>query len=211
MGSLLALKQPEPKKAPPSFGEALKGAVNAEPKAKAKKASMPTLEAPVEVKAAVDDYQEAKTAFKMAEAAMNHNGEIIMGYVRQAQDEAGFAGRYQGSYAVMGHKHQTKVIYANKYSINSEDEGELAAILGENFGNLIEKKFSVKLKEQVFTDEALQGELMALVGERFADFFETAVSLGVCEGFSQLVYQAVAPEQLEGLRTYARQYKPSIR
>ncbi|MFZ5452454.1 MAG: hypothetical protein ACOZF2_11390 [Thermodesulfobacteriota bacterium] len=207
MGSLVALKKQQGL----SFGEALKQAKSTEPKAKGKKTSMPTLDATPEVKQAVDDYQEAKTTYKMAEATMNHAGEILMEFVRQAQDQEGFAGRFNGSYAVMGVKHQAKVVFANKYSLNSEDEGELAAILGENFDSLIEKKFSVKLKEQVFTDEALQAELMELVGERFADFFESTVSLGVCDSFNQLIYQVVKPEQLDGLRTFARQYKPSIR
>ncbi|MDI6752798.1 MAG: hypothetical protein QME78_00200 [Thermodesulfobacteriota bacterium] len=211
MGAVVAIKQPQLKPKAPSFGEALEKAATTEPKAKGKKATMPTLEATPEVKQAVDEYQEAKAAFKMAEATMNHNGELLMDFVRVAQDAAGFVGRYQGSYAVMGNKHQAKVIYANKYSINSEDEGEMVAILGENFDTLIEKKFSVKLKAAVFEDEALQAELMGLVGERFADFFETEVKLGVCEDFSRLVYQAVQPEQLDTLRTFARQYKPSIR
>jgi hypothetical protein len=207
MGSLVALKKQQGL----SFGEALKQAKSSEPKAKGKKSAMPTLEATPEVKQAVDDYQEAKTTYKMAEATMNHAGEILMEFVRQAQDQEGFAGRFNGSYALMGVKHQAKVIFADKYSLNSEDEGELAAILGENFDSLIEKKFSVKLKEQAFTDEALQAELMELVGERFADFFESTVSLGVCDSFNQLIYQVVKPEQLDGLRTFARQYKPSIR
>jgi len=210
MGAVVAL-QPQLKPKPPSFGEALKKAATTEPK-KAKKANMPTIvDAPPDIKVAVDEYQEAKATFKMAEATLNHNGEIIQDFVRQVQDTTGFAGRYQGSYAVMGNIHQAKVIYANKFSINSEDEGELVAILGENFDALIEKKFSVKLKAAVFEDEALQAELMELVGERFGDFFETTVSLGACDDFSQLIYQAVQPEQMDTLRTFARQYKPSIR
>ena len=200
----------KPKERQVSFGEALaQTAKAAEPKAK--KTKMPTLEATPEVAQAVYDYQEAKTTSKMAEAAMNAAGEVIMEFVRQAQDKDGFAGRFSGSYALMGHRHQAKVVYVNKYSINPEDQGELAAILGENFDRLIERKFAVKLKDQVFTDAALQAELMELVGERFADFFETSVSLAVCENFNQLIYQVVEPEQVGQLRTFARQYKPSIR
>ena len=204
--AVVALKQ-KPKA---SFGDMLAAtATKAEPKAK--KSSMPTLQATPEVAQAVDQYQESKVNYKQAEAAMGAAAEIITDFVRGRQDAEGFAGRYQGSYAVMGNRHQAKVIYANKFSINPEDEGELAAILGENFDNLIEKKFSVKLRNEVFTNDDLQAELMALVGERFADFFETEVKLGVSEGFSREIYRAVPPEQMDALRTYARQYKPSIR
>ena len=52
---------------------------------------------------------------------------------------------------------------------------------------------------------------MELVGERFADFFDTEVKLNTCDNFSQIIYQAVEPEQLDNLRVFARQYKPSIR
>jgi len=142
---------------------------------------------------------------------MDSAGTVLMDFVRTHQDADGFAGRFQGSYALKGNRHQAKVIYANKFSINAEDEAELTAILGGNFDNLIEKKFSVKLRGEVFTDDDLQAELMALVGERFADFFETTTSLSVTEGFSREIYRAVPPEQMDALRTYARQYKPSIR
>ena len=204
--AVVALKQ-KPKA---SFGDMLAAtATKTEPKTK--KSSMPTLQATPEVAQAVDQYQESKINYKQAEAAMDSAGTVLMDFVRTHQDADGFAGRFQGSYALKGNRHQAKVIYANKFSINAEDEAELTAILGGNFDNLIEKKFSVKLRGEVFTDDDLQAELMALVGERFADFFETTTSLSVTEGFSREIYRAVPPEQMDALRTYARQYKPSIR
>jgi hypothetical protein len=206
--SVVALKQ-KPKG--PSFGEALAQTAT-KTEAKPKKGKMPTIKAPAEVAEAVDAYQEAKVAFKQAEAVMDSTGTVIQEFVRQQQDQDGFAGKYQGSYAVIGNYHQAKVIFANKYSLSAEDEEQLAEILGENYDNLINKKFNVKLKSTVFEDEALQGELMDLVGERFADFFDTEVKLGVCDDFSKIVYQALPDtEHLENLRTFAKQYKPSIR
>jgi hypothetical protein len=187
MATVVALKQPALKPQGPSFGDALKQTATSEPKGQ-KKGKMPTLQATEEVAQAVDDYQEAKTASKMAEATLDHAGQTIVEFVRQVQDQEGFAGRYQGSYAVMGHKHQAKVVFANKFSINPEDDGELAAILGDHYELLINKRFSVKLKEAVFADEVLQAELMELVGDRFADFFETRASLEVCDNFSQIIY-----------------------
>ena len=103
------------------------------------------------------------------------------------------------------------MVYANKFTINPEDNSQLQELLGENYEYLITKRFSVKLKAAVFEDKALQAELMELVGERFADFFDTEVKLNTCDNFSQIIYQAVEPEQLDNLRVFARQYKPSIR
>lgn len=206
MGSVTALKQ-KPKA---SFGDMLaQTATKAAPKAK--KSSMPTLKATPEVAEAVDQYQESKVNYKQAEAAMGAAAEIITDFVRGHQDEEGFAGRYQGSYAVLGIKHQAKVIYANKFSINPDDEAELAGLLGEHFEGMIEKKPSVKLRAEVLEDADLQEQLMELIGERFGDFFETTFSLNVVDGFSREIYRVVVPEQMDALRTYARQYKPSIR
>jgi hypothetical protein len=204
--AVVALKQ-KPKA---NFGDMLAAtATKKEPKAK--KSSMPTLQATPEVAAAVDQYQESKVNYKQAEAAMGAAAEIITDFVRGHQDEDGYAGRYQGSYAVQGNRHQAKVIYANKFSINPEDEVELAGLLGEHFEAMVVKQFSVKLRATVLEDADLQAELMELIGERFPDFFETTASLSVADGFSREIYRAVPPEQMEVLRTYARQYKPSIR
>jgi hypothetical protein len=211
---VVALK-PRPKA---TFGDMLAAtATKKEPKAK--KSSMPTLQATPEVAAAVDQYQESKVNYKQAEAAMGAAAQIIMDFVGKHQDEDGYAGHYQGSYAVLGvketdqgtKKHQAKVIYANKFSINPEDEAELAEILGEHFEGMINKQFSVKLRAEVLEDEALQAELLDLIGDRFRDFFETTTSLSVADGFSREIYRAVPSEQMDALRTYARQYKPSLR
>jgi hypothetical protein len=209
--AVVALKQPALKPKGPSFAETLaQTAKVAEPKAK--KSKMPTLQPDnPEVAQAVDDYQEAKIQYKMAEATMDNAGTILQEFVRQHQDEDGFRGHYQGSYAVMGIKHQAKVVYANKFTVNAEDKDNLKEILGENYDYLLSEKYSVKLKSTVFDDEALAAELMELVGDRWGDFFDTEVKLSVCENFSQVIYQAVEPDQLDNVRVFAKQYKPSIR
>jgi hypothetical protein len=177
-----------------------------------KKGKMPTLTATPEVAAAVDQYQEAKAQAKQAEAVMDLAGAVITGYVREAQDRDGFAGKFTGSYQIMGEKSTAKVVYANKYTLSAEDEGQLAGVLGlENFQAMIVKKASVTLKAEVFADEAMQQKLMGLLGESFPEFFETKISLAVAEGFNRDIYRVVSPEKLADLRVYARQYKPSIR
>lgn len=195
---------------PPSFGDML-GATKTTETAP-KKGKMPTLDAPPEVKTAVDEYQEAKAQEKQAQAVMEVAGAVITGFVRDRQDLDGFAGKFTGSYAVMGNRATCKVVYANKYSLSAEDEGQLAETLGpENFGRMIVKKASVTLKASVFEDEAAQQKLMGLLGESFPEFFETKITLGVSEGFNRDIYRVVTPEKLADLRVFARQYKPSIR
>jgi hypothetical protein len=208
--AVVALRQPELKPKGPSFAETLAQTAKVA-EAKAKKSKMPTLQPTPDVAQAVDDYQEAKIQYKMAEATMDQAGTILQEFVRQHQDQDGFKGHYQGSYAVMGIKHSAKVVYANKFTLNAEDKDNLKEILGEHYDYLLSEKYSVKLKGSVFEDEALAAELMELLGDRWGDFFDTEVKLSVCEDFSRVVYQAVEPEQLDNLRVFARQFKPSIR
>jgi hypothetical protein len=206
VGTVTALKE----KKKPGFADKLKATAKAQ-EPKPKKDKMPVLEGPPEIMEAADNYMEAKTNLKMAQATLDQAGDQLIEFVRQVQDQEGFAGRFRNSWAVLGHKHQAKVIFQNKFSLNPDDADQLAEILGDQFGNLIRETFSVKLKEQVFQDEELQNELMELLGDRWEDFFETTTKLEVCENFSQLIYQVLEPGQLAGLRTFARQYKPSIR
>ncbi len=194
---------------PPTFGDML-GATKTTETAP-KKGKMPTLEATPEVKKAVDEYQEAKTAAKQAEAVMEINGPIITDFVRAKQDADGYAGKFTGSYAVMGDRATCKVVYANKYSLSADDAGQLAEVLGPEFDRMIVKKAVVTLKAEVFEDEAMQQKLMGLLGESFPEFFETKISLAVAEGFNRDIYRVVTPEKLADLRVFCRQYKPSLR
>jgi hypothetical protein len=193
----------------PSFG-AMLGATKTK-EAAPKKGKMPVLEPTAEVKQAVDEYQEAKAIQKQAEAVMEVAGATISDYVRGRQDADGFARKFSGSYQVMGNKATAKVIFANKYSLSGDDAEQLKEIMGEEFETMIIQKPTVTLKATVFEDEEKQERLMELLGDEFADFFETKISLGVCEEFNRQVYQVLRPEELENLRVYAKQYKPSIR
>jgi len=185
----------------------------AKPKAKAKaKASMPTLDAPDEIKQEVDRYLEAKKLNKTSKADMDDAGEQIITFVRPHQDKEGYNGKHRHSYAIPGtNGSQVKYISKNQFSINADDEPQLREIFGDEFDGLIEKKFDVKLRPEVFTDADLKQRLMDLVGQEFGMFFDTAVTLKVAEEFDRRVYTTVGEEDLPALRTFARPYKPSLR
>lgn len=195
---------------PPGFAEILAASAKAE-KPKAKKETMPTLDPPADVKDAVDLYQTAKAERNKADADMAASGEVIMAWTQEKADEDGYSGNPRGSYCLRGNSHQVKVIYANKFSINPSDKGALAQIVGESFADLFNESFQVKLKPEVFENEALQNELMALVGARWHEFFETSVALSVKEGFSKDIYRYVGEDDMGNLRLFCRQYKPSLR
>ncbi len=198
-------------KEPMSFDDML--TQTAKPKAKAKaKSKVPTLDAPDEIKQEVDRYIEAKKTNKSSKAEMDDAGEQIITFVRPHQDKEGYNGKHRHSYAIPGtNGSQVKYISKNQFSINANDEKELRTLLGDDFDNLIEKRFEVKLKPEVFTDAELKQELMSLVGQEFGKFFDTAVTLKVAEEFDRRVYATVAEKELPALRTFARPYKPSLR
>jgi hypothetical protein len=192
-----------------SFGDVLSKTAKTKP-TKPSKSKMPTVQPPPEIAKAVDDYQEAKAASKEADAVIKHSGQIIEDFVRGVQDEDGFAGKFNNSYALQGNKSQAKISFSNRWTINAEDAPELEEILGEHFDNFLTRNFSVKLKSEVFENEELQSELMELIGERFDEFFETTLSLTPCEDLTRNLYR-LDREALVQFRTFARQYKPSIR
>ena len=185
----------------------------AKPKAKAKaKSKVPTLNPPEDIRQDVDRYIEAKKLNKQFKADMDDAGENIREFVRPHQDKEGYNGKHRHSYAIPGtNGSQVKYISKNQFSINADDEKELRTLLGDDFDNLIEKRFEVKLKPEVFTDAELKQELMSLVGQEFGKFFDTAVTLKVAEEFDRRVYATVAEKELPALRTFARPYKPSLR
>ena len=209
MGAVTALKLKE--KPEMSFDDML--TQTAKPKkAKAKASTMPTLDAPDEIKQEVDRYLEAKKLNKTSKADMDDAGEQIITFVRPHQDKEGYSGKHRHSYCIPGtNGSQIKFISKNQFSINADDEDQLQEILGGDFDDLIEKKFDVKLKPEVFTDAELKQELMELVGSRFGAFFDTAVTLKVTEEFDRRVYAVVGEKDMPALRTFARPYKPSLR
>ena len=195
----------------PSFMDAVKKTAKTTTLAKGK-SKMQTLSPPDEVKEAVDKFIAAKQTEKTAKAQMDASETVINTWVRPVQDEGGIKGNYQKSYVIPGtNGDAVKYITQNKFSINADDLPSIEQILGDKFADLIDQSFSVKLKDEFFTDESLQEELMEMVGERFNDFFETTTKASVKENFDSRIFQAVEPEQLPELRLFCRQYKASLR
>lgn len=186
-----------------------KSAVDKKPAAK--KAKAPALEAPAEIKVAVDAFNEAKAEKKNAEAKMALHGEKIMSHVRPIADADGFKGAFKNSYDLAGEKGTVKVVYANKFSINPEDKNLIADILGDKMPSLIKEKFAVTLKAEVLENEELSNELERLLGAKFNEFFDVTKSLVVVSDFDEKVYGAVNADELGDLRNFVKQAKPSLR
>ncbi len=196
----------------PVFADMLKATAKPK-KAAAKKSTVTTLDAPEKVREAVDKVIEAKKSEKSAKSTISVYGAIVIDFTRTAQDTDGFKKKFQNSYAVPGTKEENvlKCISSNRFTINAEDDEALQELLGKDYEDCINKKYGVKLTTEAMEDEALMAELMELVGDRFTDFFETTVALSVKEKFNERIYHVLAAEDLPTLRTFAKQYNPSLR
>jgi len=207
MGQATARVIPLPKKK--GFGDALKATKTTEKKAPAKKER--SIELPDDLKTELDRFYSMKKNVKQGTAEMKAAQAKIFSHIMPIQDEDGFANRFSSSYAVKGHKETGKYVSVNKFSINAEDDGKLAEILGESYSRLIEENSVVRLKAAVFEDEELQEQLMELIGDAFGTFFETATTLKVSEGFNEAVYREVDEDGLAQLRVFMKQTSASLR
>jgi len=193
-----------------SFAKALSQTKTAKPKASAKK-QMAKIPASEEVKHEVDNYQQAKARKKKAEAEMEASGTIILEFAGKHQDQDGFNGDFKNAYQIDGFDESVKYVSSNRFSINPADVDQLHDMLEDGFDELLEEKYDVSLKEEVFKDQQLQNELMALVGDRFGDFFETKASVKVKDDFDKNIFKHVTKKTLPILRTFCRPYKASLR
>jgi len=201
------------KRAPkPNFMDTLKATAKPKETTTTKKSSIPVLAAPPEIQGAVDEYINAKEREKIAKAEMDVAGETIIAFVKPIQDSDGWKRSYRNSYAVPGTQPGTKVKFVTKnmFKINPEDSGKIEEILGENFDKLIDRKYDVVLKSDVFENPEKQQRLMELVGDAWVEFFETSEKLKVRDGFDERVFDALDEEGMAKLRVFCQQYKPSL-
>ena len=193
------------------FGDMLKQTATTKKKATSK-SKIPVIDAPDHIRETVDRYLAALKAEKEATAEKKEAGGTIIDFTYVRQDEDGYNSNFRHSYSIPGmNDSQVKYVSSNRFSINAEDTEQIEEILGDKYPDLIDQKFSVRLKPEVFENSELQEELMDRLGDRFAVFFETTTSLKVCDEFDRKVYQAVDQDSLATLRTFCRPYTPSLR
>jgi len=193
------------------FGDMLKQTATTKKK-KSSKFKIPVIDAPDHIREEVDRYLAADKALKEATAEKKDAGGTIIEFTRVRQDKDGYNSNFRHSYSIPGmNDSQVKFVSSNRFSVNAEDGCEIEEILGDKYPDLIDQKFSVKLKAEVFEDDDLQAELMECMGDRFTVFFDTTTNLKVCNEFDRKLYRAVDEDNLAALRTFCRPYTPSLR
>ena len=193
------------------FKKALNANATSEKKSKAKKKTMPVIDnANPEVKHAVDHYVKHKKLMQEHKADMEAAADPIIEFGEEHQDNEGFNGNFRKSYKVKGNKETVSWVSSNRYSLDSDDEETLRALVEEKFEELFEEVFDVELRPEVLQNEELQAEFMELIGEQFGKFFVTRKTLKIADDFDKNVYK-LSKKKLANLRAYVKQYKPSLR
>lgn len=199
------------KKKAVSFDDML--AQNAKPATKkSKKKSDSYVSVPSRIAAAIRNFISCKKEMKELKSDITKHESELLDYFSSHHDSEAFAGKFKKSHKFAADSDNViTYVTSNVFSIATEDIGIVEEILSENgLTDLIEKKYEVKLRSEVFANEKLKKELMKLVGDRFAEFFETTVKPEISDNFDEKIYE-LGEDSLADLRTYAKQKKPSLR
>lgn len=197
-----------------SFDEMI--AASAKPAAKktAKKKAASYVSVPKKIASAIKSYLECKREMKAIKSDMSMHEGILLEHFQNHHDTEAFNGKFAKSHKFSADDDNViNFVTANKFSIATEDAGIIEEICSEHGvdpSDMIEKKYTVKLKDEVFENDELKKKLMKLVGDKFGEFFETTVSVETSEKFDEKMYE-LGEDGLADLRTYAKQKKPSLR
>jgi hypothetical protein len=175
-----------------------------------KKSTGATINPSDAIKESVDELVAAKKSLAVAKADISALEPEIIDAAREVQNTDALKGNFRKSYDVRGHESTIKFVTANKFSIAEDDIKDLSELLGDEFENMVETSYTVKLKAEVFDDDELSDELMALLGDKFETFFETVTHRKVCTDFDKKLYN-LDDETREDVKELAKQAKPALK
>ena len=175
-----------------------------------KKSTGATINPSDTIKESVDELVAAKKSLAVAKADISALEPEIIDVAREVQNTDALKGNFRKSYDVRGHESTIKFVTANKFSIAEDDIKDLSELLGDEFENMVETSYTVKLKAEVFDDDELSDELMALLGDKFETFFETVTHRKVCTDFDKKLYN-LDDETREDVKELAKQAKPALK
>ena len=192
------------------FMNAVKKSNKVEKAPAAKKSTGATINPSDAIKESVDELVAAKKSLAVAKADITALEPEIIDAAREVQNADALKGNFRKSYDVRGHESTVKFVTANKFSIAEDDIEELSGILGDDFEEMVETSYTVKLKSEIFDNDELSDELMALLGDKFDTFFETITHRKVCTDFDKKLYN-LDDATREDVKELAKQAKPALK
>lgn len=178
------------------------------------KKEAPVIQLPEELHKNLKSFLQYKNEKKTAETNMRTEEAPLLEHCRNIQDENALAGNFVATYKVVGEDGQAvSFVTQDKHSLSQDKEvhDNIKESVGdEEYGNVVETKTTVRLKDEVFTDKALKAKLIELVGSCFGEFFVTETKKVLKPGFNKKVYELSGGEQdkVDELRGLIPQSKP---
>lgn len=202
-------------KAKLKFEDVVKSNATAPVKKKAGKVQREIItDAPQAVKEGITKVLAGKRKKKAGESEIKVGETPVIEYGLNLKDDRALDGDYNKSYKIQGEEEDEVITFvtANKYSHKEDDEEEIAELMGEdNFDDLMPENFTITVKEEVFADPDMQKFLMSKMGDRFAEFFEVTKTRKVVPNFDEELYKRFDKDQIEDIKVFVKQAKPSLK
>jgi len=164
------------------------------------------------IRKAIDELVQWKKREKEAKAEKESREVDILDFAQKKYDEDGFGNNFQKSYRIKGITEMITFVSSDRFSsIKSDDVALLKEILGGKFEEMVQKKQSVGLKDEVLSNPELQKELMSYVPkEKFGTFFQSTTHYSTVEGFDKKLF-SLGRKVVEKIRELVKQAKPSLK
>jgi hypothetical protein len=149
---------------------------------------------------------------KEAKAEKEAREVDIIEFGMKKYEDDGFGNNFQKSFRIKGVIELVTFVSSDKFSaIKEEDLPQLKEILGSKFEEMIQKKQSVSIKDDVMSNPNLQKELMSYVPkDKFGTFFQSNTYYVATDGFDRKLF-SLGRKVAEKIRELVKQAKPSLR
>ena len=161
---------------------------------------------------------EGKKEKKLAESKIAKASPIIIDVGLLMQVQNAYDGKFQKSYKLGNEKNHVNMVTANSWSFKEEDVPVIKNIIDDGHGKkkipsdeMLLKDRKVQLKKEVFSDQVMMKKFIKMVGKDFPEFFETVESHYVSENFDQEIFEVLDKEEIDNLKMFMKQKKPSLR
>jgi hypothetical protein len=165
----------------------------------------------VTVKEAVNSFVRYDLQEKSAKDQKEEFSSVLRDYAGKLRDEYAVNGDYQKTFRVLGGKSKelqmsADVSQADKFSVPKEEEDiqALKTILGEKFGDYLERDVTISIRPEVLKNKGLRTELSKRLAEAFGEelknYFVKDEIWTTKEGIDQLQY-TLEEKNREEMRT----------
>lgn len=175
----------------------------------------------VTIREAVNNFVRYDLHEKSAKEQKEEAASIIREYATQLRDINATEGDYQKTYRILGGKtkyvqHAADLSQADKFSVpkKEEDINDLKDILGDSFGEYLERDITISIRPEVMKNRKLRTDLSKRLAEAFGDelknFFVKEEIWTTKKGIDQRQYELDETERIQ-MREKLKPAKDSVK